>query len=321
MKNFNRFLQEADANITKLYVSDKLYDVLNRIITNNVASKIINNIGKDLETDVTYLDSDPDDSKNVTFMPVGRIEKLGTREDPYSSRLRQGMNWGKVINKLFPGEFTNMDIDSFYNRYRPEIDAKKIGDKRFKIVRGEDIRKWYYSGMYDGSISSCMKGSMCSPFFNIYVENPEKCGLLIYLNERGNKALGRALVWNNLLKPSGDTKENKDPYTLMDRIYYVDGYSQVPALFRKYAIDNGWLYKDDNSYYMNGVIKTASVTTRVKPKDYGQYPYMDTMQYFTPTTGRLSSTAGNPARDPKDPTRTFPRYNLRNQNGGYTRVY
>jgi len=320
MKSFTGFLNEADARSIEpieLKVSPKLTDILKKISSNNVAKRILDNIGNKV-SDVSFLSISENDSKNVTYLPSNRIDKV--EGDPYTSRLRQPMNWGKLINNLFPGEFTNMDIDNFYNRYRPEIDSKDTEDKRFVIMRGDDIRKWYHHSMYNGEMGSCMRYDKCQDYFKMYTENPEKVGLLVYLDETGNKAYGRALVWDHLLKPSGDTKENKDPYTLLDRIYTVSGKSQLPALYKKYAIDHGWIYKDNDGFYMDGVRKTSSVTIKLKPKDYGKYPYMDTMQYYTPMTGRASSTAGNPARDPNNPTKVFPRYNLRSQDGGYGKI-
>lgn len=323
MKNFIGFLNEADEKVTEtieLRISPKLELILKRIQSNNIAKEILSNIGNKL-SDVSYLDVTEKDSKNISFLPLGRAKKVESESgDYYGSSLRQGMNWGKMVNKLFPGKFSNLEIDAFYDRYRPEIDAKKE-ESRFKMMRGDDVRIWYNEKMYNGEMSSCMRYDKCGDFFKIYTENPEKVGLLVYLDESGQKAYGRALVWNNLLKPSGDTKENKDPYTLLDRVYCVSGkQSTLAPMFKKYAIDNGWIYKDGDSYYMDGVRKTTSVATRLKPKDYGKYPYMDTMQYFTPMTGRAASTAGNPGKDPKDPSKVFKRFNLRSQTGGYSNL-
>jgi hypothetical protein len=70
---------------------------------------------------------------------------------------------------------------------------------------------------------------------------------------------------------------------------------------------------------MNGIRKTTSVATRLKPVDYRYYPYVDTMAYYTPATGRAASTPGNPAKDPKT-GKLLPRYSLKNQDGGKTSV-
>jgi hypothetical protein len=146
--------------------------------------------------------------------------------------------------------------------------------------------------------------------------------LLIYFSERTDKLIiGRALVWNNLMKPSGDTAEDKNPYTLLDRVYFIDNNrTQIEAAFHKYAIDHNWIYKSGEQFLMNGIRKTTSVATRLKPIDHRYYPYVDTMCYYTPSTGRAASSPGNPARDPNNPSRTFPRYSLKNQNGAKSSI-
>lgn len=329
MRNFINFLNEAkEKEKCNLYFSNNFRNILKKIETNNVAQELLKSEGN-IVADFSWIDIDQKDSKNISYLQLDRANRvegadltsLPKIESPlWNSSLRQTMLVGKFINKLFPEKFSNNDIDKFYERYRPEVDSKE--DSRFKLVRGEDIRKWYNQNMYNGEMGSCMRYDKCAPFFNIYCENPEKVGLLLYLDETGEKAYGRCLVWFGLFKPTGDTKESA-PYNLMDRIYVVNGKSSLPAMFKKYAIDNGWLYKEgDGSFCLNGVRKANAVTIRLKPKDYGKYPYMDTMQYFTPGTGRASSTAGNPAREvPSDPTsKIFPRYNLRSQDGGYGRL-
>ena len=332
MRNFNDFLNEEaegdkkEKESWKLYYSDKFFEILKKIGSNNVAKELLSNETK-IVSNLSWIDIDENDSKNLSYLSLDRAKRVeagNINSNPsidsplWTSPLRQTMLVGKLINKLFPNKFTNLDIDEFYNRYRPEIDTKKTKGERFKLVKGEDIRKWYNSNMYNGEMGSCMRHDKCSSFFNIYVENPEKCGLLLYLDETGDRAYGRALVWFGLFKPSGDTKD--ESYTLMDRVYTVNGQPQLTSLFKKYAIDNKWMYKEGDGFMFDGQRKTTSVTIRLKPKDYGKYPYCDTMVYFTPATGRASSSPGNPGRDPNDPTKIFSRYNLRSQEGGYSKM-
>ena len=329
---FNGYMiKESKETEFPLYLSEKLGKILTKIISEPIAKKLLDSAGMGLiitlrpTFDLSYLDVD-DDSKNVSYFPgerLNRIEGFDTTKKPsgdnpiWHSKLRQSMSWGKIINKLFPGDFTNMDIDRFYNRYRPEIDVKDKESKRFEVVHGEDIRYWYLHTRWDGSFGSCMQSESKQAYFDMYCKNPDKCGLLVYYSEfKPDKIIGRALVWNNLLKPSGDTAEDKSPYTLLDRVYYVsDKGTQIQAAFHKYAIDNNWIYKNGDQFLMNGTRKTTSVATRLNPIDYAYYPYVDTMAYYTPATGRAASTPGNPGRDPNDPSKTFPRYSLKNQDG------
>ena len=324
--DYKYYLKEAkDVTELPLYLSDGLKDVLKKIKNDKVSSSILGGDSSEtaydphfggLKSDVSYLDIDKKDSKNVTYLPVDRLSKIEDHQE-YNSRLRQSMGWGKMINKLFPGIFTNVDIDNFYDRYRPEVDSSEVNvAERFKLVTGEDIRSCYHEDMYDGTMTSCMRHDECQPYFDIYCDNPDKVSLLVYYSARDkNKLIGRALVWKNLMKPSGDTMDNRNPYTLLDRVYYVEHQYNIENLFHKYAIDHGWIYKKDESFLMNGVKKTSSVAVRLKAKDYLYYPFMDTMRYWTPDTGRAASTPGNAGKDPNNPGKVFKRYSLQDQNG------
>lgn len=318
--------KEKDTKIP-LYLSADLSKILKKIISEPIAKKLLDSefpLDISSKFDLSYLDIS-EDSKNISYFPIERLDRISidtkfpsnTGHEVWKSKFRQSMTWGKIINKLFPGEFTNMDIDRFYNRYRPEIDVKEKESSRFKVVHGEDIRYWYLASRWDGQFGSCMQGESKQPYFDIYCKNPDKCGLLIYFSQnKPDKIIGRALVWNNLLKPSGDTAEDKSPYTLLDRVYFVsENQNQIQAAFHKYAIDHGWIYKSGDQFLLNGVRKTTSVATRLNPVDHKYYPYVDTMAYYTPATGRAASTPGNPGRDPQNPSKTFPRYSLKNQDG------
>lgn len=313
--NFNNFYiinEGKDDSKMSLQVSEKLKKILIKIYNEPIARKIIDNIGN-YGYELSYIDIDKD-SKYASFITIDRIDRIKDNfwENPY----RQVMTWGRLINKLFPNEFTNMDIDRFYNRYRPEIDVKD--DSRFEIVRGEDIKYWYLEDNWSDNTNSCMRHKKCQNFFGIYTNNPEKCGLLIHHSGK-NKIIGRALVWNNIIKPSGDTLENRCPYTFMDRVYTPD--AQIAAAFQKYAIDNNWIYRPFSSetFLMNGEKKTSMITTRLKPMDYKYYPYVDTLYYYTPETGRASSNPGIPALNP-DNKRPFKKYQLRRQDGGKEQI-
>ena len=329
--SFNSYMiNESKEDKSPLYLSKKLSIVLEKIISEPIAKKLLSETNnKDKKFDISYLDIDSD-SKNVSYYPSDRLDRIDIDvnkepsiiDDVWTSKYRQTMSWGKVINRIFPSDFTNMDIDRFYNRYRPEIDINEKEKSRFEVVFGEDIRYWYLYTRWDGKFGSCMQGEHAQKFFDYYCNNPERCGLLIYRSEKKpDKIIGRSLVWNNLVKPSGDTAEDKNPYTLMDRVYFInDNQTQIEAAFHKYAVDHKWIYKRGDQFLMNGERKTTSVTTRLKPVEYKYYPYVDTMSYYTPATGRASSTPGNQARDLKNPSKIFQRYNLRSQDGGKTLV-
>lgn len=286
-----------------LFISPKLKVILQKISSEPIAKNILNIVGTNVP-DMSYLDIDKEDSKKVNYMPADRMNRLETDGDftkeikeAWTSKYRQQTAWGTLINRILPKTYSATDIDRFYNRYRPEIDASDKEQKRFEVVHGEDIRYWYLGSRWESSFTSCMQKAEAQKYFDIYCNNPEKVGLLIYYSENNrNTIVGRGLVWNNLTKPSGDTTENRNPYTLLDRVYYINANTQIPAIFTKYAIDNGWIYKQGDQFLLDGVRKTLSVATRLKPVEYKYYPYIDTMYYYTPGTGRAASTAGNPPK-------------------------
>lgn len=336
--NFNTYMiKESDEKEVKvpkekilvpLYLSERLKAVLNKINTEPIAQQLLDTGRLSLpKFEISYLDIKDKDSKSASYFPSDRLDRIEintTRvphpDDPvWLSKLRQSMTWGRIINTLFPKQFTENDIERFYKRFRPEIDLTDKESERFKIVYGEDIRYWYLNSHWDGSLTSCMQEAKSQTYFDIYCKNPEKCGLLIYFSDtKPDKIIGRALVWNNLLKPSGDTADQS--YTLLDRVYAIQNkFEQIQASFHKYAIDHKWIYKSGEQFLMNGQRKTSSVSTRLKPVEYNQYPYVDTMHYYTPETGRAASIPGNPARDPKT-QKTFVRWSLRSQYGGKNSV-
>jgi hypothetical protein len=89
----------------------------------------------------------------------------------------------------------------------------------------------------------------------------------------------------------------------MDRIYVVRQSDE--ELFKKYAQEQGWIYKHsqqayDGTYMENGQKVNKSLALKLVPGgDYKYYPFMDTLKYYNPTTGRLGSDPGNPVEGTK----------------------
>lgn len=327
---YKKFINESDdlgndlkkfvkgqKRLLKLFISPTLEKILSKMMktadfqAKAVANRILN-IDKEDENlfDISYLDIDREKDDSVTFISAQRAwvksnfqnqEEADQKPSPgselWTTSGRQSLSIGKLVNKLFDN-FSEIAVDKFVNAYKAEIAAITIYD-RFKLVRGEDIKFWYAEKNYftaGGSgtlLGSCMRydgtsgGKSCQQYFDIYTKNPEKCALLILTN-RDNKLLGRALVWSNLRKPTDKT--------FMDRIYTVKQ-SDV-ELFKKYAQEQGWLYKneqraDDVSYIEDGQRVNKSMAVQLNPGTYKYYPYMDSLKYYNPTTGRLGSDPGN----------------------------
>ena len=172
-------------------------------------------------------------------------------------------------------DFTASDIEKFVNAYTAKVLFEQNALERFKVVSGEEIRKWYdeknYSNINGGGQlnSSCMRHSRCQKYFDIYVDNPKVCQLLILMDNTDKKILGRAILWKT---------ENGDNF--MDRIYTEkDNYMK---LFKQWGEQNSYQMKSYN-------YKGEPIIVKVKPKLYSYYPYMDTLSCYAPVKGILSN--------------------------------
>jgi hypothetical protein len=324
----------------KLYISPSLEILFTKMMKTSdfqvktVANRILN-IDKAPEEEnlfpISYIDIDKEKEDSVTFLPANRayfatgykspedFKKPSPDSELWNIKGRQSLGVGKFINKLFD-DFSDIAIDKFVNVFKAEVAATMVYNK-FKLITGEEIRHWYagsnyytdpqsgggYLGnscmRYDGKISR----ENCQPYFDIYCKNPEKCALLILPNSQG-KLMGRAIIWSHLRKPT--------ERTFMDRVYTVRQ-SDV-ELFKKYATEQGWIYKlkqeaHDSTYIDNGKTIDKSISVQLKPLTFDTYPYMDTLKFYTPGTGRLASDQGNPAEG-------FKRLRLENGGGTFQRV-
>jgi hypothetical protein len=212
----------------------------------------------------------------------------GFKETPYKI--------GKFVNNFLTKagiDFTNVDVERFVDKFKAEMAKKNDVFNNFKIVKGEDIRKYYYSGSYaslDGTLgSSCMRYSSCVDYFDIYVMNDD-VSLIVFMDDvEEDKIRGRALLWEALQVSTGKTIQ------FMDRIYVND--SSDTELFKQFAINNKFFYKKKQDYsdtplmYDNKDVSEVDSLIRVyvDAKDYDYYPYVDTVKYYNQNTGILSN--------------------------------
>ena len=177
-------------------------------------------------------------------------------------------------------EVSDKDVELFVNLYKAEI--AKLNDifGNFRLVEGEDIRKWYREESYrrgDGPLNgSCMRYDKCQRFMDIYVKNSDKIKMLILLDEYDpEKIIGRALVW-----------KLDDGTTFMDRIYYIK--DSTIHVFKDYAMSNEWKYKkDQNNSPKTAVMLGDNVSDDQRLKitlpelEYTYFPYVDTIKFMT----------------------------------------
>lgn len=199
-------------------------------------------------------------------------------------------------NHQFMWPSYNNDLEELSNAFYTEITPSTL---HMKIVRGEDIRKYYSADSYlpgtpRGSLwGSCMRNESNQPAIEFFVT----CGaeMLVLLDRQevtsdypDGMVIGRAILWNVVrVTPHYRRQKSKSNYyiKMMDRIYY--SHDWVTSMFLKYAQENGYNTKANQSYdtplgVMDTDGKSANLHMQVcLPHEFkvnmcSGFPYMDT---------------------------------------------
>jgi hypothetical protein len=200
------------------------------------------------------------------------------------STSRNNIKIGRLVRAILTSakvSFTDRDIEEFVNSYKATYDIMANALIRFDIVEGDQIGYWYNYRRYairEGILGNSCMADVPVSYFDIYVNNPKACKLIILFDENGSiedskyksdKIIGRCLLWT--------TEKGQ----LMDRIYTIKD-SDV-ELFKEFGKKNGFWWKScqdsDNDFRMeNGdtAISSPSLTIKLDNSDYDEYPYMDT---------------------------------------------
>jgi len=216
-------------------------------------------LSKFLLKGMLFVDIGPDSNNNISYLSIrdkGVVIDKGL--DVWNNNYRKITKIGRLLKKI---NVNDIDIINKYNTEYKRL--KKLF--YFELVDGEDIRHWYLEDNYKkggGSLNkSCMRYKKTQHKFDIYVNNPEVCKLLILKESKeSNLILGRSLIW----------KTNNGYY--MDRIYtYRD---DDKNFFIDYAKDKGWIRYNEGKLRVK--IKNDNIFIK-KPK---YYPFMDTFKYY-----------------------------------------
>lgn len=283
----SNFLLENNSKMMIFY-SDSFRKILEVIASSNFIGRDVAKVLVSIENKEDSLDSytlidKTDKNDMISYVQTNRIQRENPNmdlSDKDNKFWKQGRtpyySIGRWVRHIFSDvlrkDIDGKDLEYFVNTYKAEYDQLCGNSERFEIVEGDDIRHWYLGDSYremKGQLGkSCMKHERCQKYFDIYVDNPEVCKLLILKSDDDrNKIIGRALIWN--LKGGGQ---------YMDRIYTVSESDRV--LFEKYAEERGI------SRYCRDVVM-------VKPKEYQKYPYMDTFILYYYNTGILTPSPLN----------------------------
>jgi hypothetical protein len=196
-------------------------------------------------------------------------------------------------------KFTDAEIEDFVYKYRAEIEKMKDAlNKRFRVVKGDDIKKYYSVNKYEAESgdlgNSCMRYSRCQSYFDIYTDNSQVSLLLLMSEKEENQIAGRAILWE------------MEPYEIstkvMDRIYTIRTADQ--QLFKDWAIENEYWYKQKQDFSEYTPFEFVDKKTGKKQErqgefsvkldkstDYSEYPYMDSFKYYDVSKGTLYNSS------------------------------
>lgn len=241
--------------------------------------------------DISFIDMTEKEDM-ISYLPSEKINSFiknripNLEDECWGGNQRIETRIGRLINRLVGDKVQGQDIENFVNEYKSIIKSKKLY-RNFKIVSGDEIKKWYLFDNYaDGGGNlkdSCMKHKFCQLFFDIYTKNPEKVNLLILLDESKEKILGRSLLWD-LDRPSGRK--------FMDRVYFSNDF--ILNMFINYAIRNNWFYKLESidnllNVVHNNKIVNATMVVKIKKEDYNYYPFVDNLCFYDPNSASLTN--------------------------------
>lgn len=340
-----------------LYLSPEMAAHLSKV-GGEIAKDILDQVGKDIKLDSTFLDMSEKEGEITFATMRNAKRKLEeiypndpefvqSLEDPSKkSGIRREMGYaewakaavqvikaqhpefwkasrnpikiGRLVRQIFPGKYTDSQIEEFVNRFKG---TSKSDKDLFELVSGDAIAYWYDKNNYKeikGTLGdSCMAGKD-KGIFEIYTKNPEVCRLLILKDkENPEKIIGRALVW----KLKENDLDSKIEY-FMDRVYTISDSDAIR--FANYAKANGWAYKTHNNHYTQSQITfgesklSAKMSVKLSPAsdksyEYKQYPYMDTFKRYDPSSGVLHN-------DINEDEENEGQYMLQNTNGGWEEI-
>jgi hypothetical protein len=280
----------SNPDLFPLILSKRFVKILKNI-DDNVSNELIKLAANEEIFKESFIDR-TDKEDTVTFLSSSNVNKMiqdkvgDVENECWSSNQRIEIKIGRLIFRLLGEKVQPQEIESFVNEYKSILKAKKL-HRNFKLVSGDDIRKWYNQENYaegGGNLKdSCMRHRFCQIFFDLYAHNPDKVRMLILLDEDRQKILGRSLIWN-LDRPSGRV--------FMDRVYFSNDF--ILNMFINYAIKHNWFYKlesMDNILQVvhNSKIVKLTMVVKVRKEEHEYYPFIDNLGFYDPISASLTN--------------------------------
>jgi hypothetical protein len=272
--------------IQKITISPELKELLNEISDSLVAQLLLkeDHLIEDLADDfVNFISLSKKDNTKISYLPKERSEGL-TEEECFSTSKRIMAKPGGFVSKVFKN-IPEKEVEKFSTLFRSEVTKPKLN---FKVVEGSEIKNYYHYSSYadrnGGSLhASCMKHNSCQSFFDIYVDNPDICKMVLLFDSEdfaegdyydSNRIVGRALLWNF------------DSYKLMDRIYTIND-EKYQFYFKQWATKSGYLFKTQQNWFntkffekLGDKQQKLELSLILKNKSFDYVPYMDTFKFM-----------------------------------------
>jgi hypothetical protein len=264
-----------------LIISEELRDLLSEIEADSQVAKLLlkrRHEKEDLVDDPINFISIAHDKNKISYLTTDRIGKIQDPSEYWSSSRRFAVKPGGFISKIFK-DITSKEVEKFSNLYRAQSNKAVF---TWNVVDGSKMLNYYHLGSYAqerGTLgASCMKYDNCQDYLGIYTNNRNKVKMLVMLNDEGG-LMGRALLWN------------LDTHKIMDRIYTIAD-EEFVFQFKKWATDNGYLYKSEQNWYNTLNFENFStpkqelkLSVKLDESSFISYPYVDTFKFLDEEAG------------------------------------
>jgi len=266
-----------------LIISEELRAVLLEIESDSLVAQLLlkkRHDKEDLVEDPINFISVAHDKTKISYLTTDRIAKIEDPSQYWSSSRRFAVKPGGFISKLFKN-ISAKEVEKFSNLYRAQSNKASF---TLSVVDGLKMLTYYHINSYAqerGTLgASCMKYDNCQDYLGIYTHNNNKVKMLVMLNSEGG-LMGRALLWDF------------DTHKIMDRIYTIAD-EEFAFQFKKWATDNGYLYKSEQNWYNTLNFENLStpkqelkLSIKLDNFQFRRYPYVDTFKFFDEEKGLL----------------------------------
>ena len=227
---------------------------------------------------INYFDKSQSEPTKISYLTSDRIEKISQSDvhDFWTTSRRYKGNPGAFLNKVFknvPGR----EVENFATFWKTFAVEKEF---TFKVVEGEDLRKYYHQKYHhkcEGTLeNSCMKYPKCQKYLDFYVDNGVK--MLVMFFRDTEEVIGRALLWETTHKGSVGEK-------VMDRVYTIADEEYLNH-FIKWADDNGYIHKTYQNWYSGLQFTNKNsenefkIDIKLNKVYYEYFPYLDTFKFL-----------------------------------------